>query len=102
MGIGITTYSTSLHYCISQKKTDVDKLLTYNIYIQFQIRAEETESDEKLFDEKTLVITLKNWNDELPIFALEEYEVYVSEMIGLNEFVHEVRATDRDVGDFLT
>lgn len=55
-----------------------------------------------MFDEKTLVITLKNWNDELPIFALEEYEVYVSEMIGLNEFVHEVRATDRDVGDFLT
>lgn len=54
-----------------------------------------------MFDEKSLVIELLNWNDELPVFALEEYEASVSEMLGINEFIADVRATDRDVDDKL-
>lgn len=52
-------------------------------------------------DVKSIVVTLVNWNDELPVFAQEEYEMSISEMAGINEPILEVRATDRDVDDEL-
>lgn len=48
---------------------------------------------------KSFEIHLKNWNDEVPIFDLEEYTTEISEVALIDEEILVVHATDRDIGD---
>lgn len=44
-------------------------------------------------------VELINWNDELPIFGLNEYQFYVNETVSSNTSIGFVIATDRDIDD---
>nr|AGH20077.2 BT-R3 [Anopheles gambiae] len=46
-----------------------------------------------------ITIRLKNWNDEVPKFGRDEYQISVPETIGAGELLATVTVTDRDIDD---
>uniref|UniRef100_A0A182JZH0 Cadherin domain-containing protein n=1 Tax=Anopheles christyi TaxID=43041 RepID=A0A182JZH0_9DIPT len=48
---------------------------------------------------QAVTIRLKNWNDEVPAFAKEEYQISVLETIGDGVLLATVTVTDRDIDD---
>ncbi|KAF5276238.1 hypothetical protein FQR65_LT04043 [Abscondita terminalis] len=68
---------------------------------ELTIRSEEN-INKNMFDEKTITISLKNWNDHEPIFTEIEYTATVSEDVGLDYEIIKVEAKDNDDGDTVT
>lgn len=64
----------------------------------FQIVAVEQE-EESHQNTISFSVELINWNDELPIFGLNEYHFYVNETVPSNTSIGFVIATDRDIDD---
>lgn len=49
--------------------------------------------------EQSIQVELLNWNDELPMFEMEEYLFEVKETITMNSLIGQVTAKDRDIDD---
>ncbi|XP_052863695.1 cadherin-23-like [Anopheles cruzii] len=48
---------------------------------------------------QTITVQLRNWNDEIPKFSQEEYQISVLETIGENHLLATISVTDRDIDD---
>ncbi|XP_055616090.1 protocadherin Fat 1-like [Toxorhynchites rutilus septentrionalis] len=67
---------------------------------QFELIATATEVAEASHSSRQVVtIELLNWNDEVPAFDKETYEISIEETIGKDEKLVTVHITDRDVDD---
>lgn len=68
--------------------------------LSFQILSQEI-GEKTHYRTKDIHIKLLNWNDELPIFDKNNYNMHCLETVGKGfSFKERVHASDRDVDDF--
>lgn len=75
-------------------------LILHSFQISLKIKATEIDFPER-FTTKMFKVQLLNWNDELPMFDSEEYTFQVNETVGKDFAIGAVRATDRDIDDYV-
>jgi hypothetical protein len=68
--------------------------------LYFQVIAEEKNTNPRLSSTATVIVSIADANDNVPIFQQQQYTASVSEMASPGTLVTTITATDRDSGQF--
>jgi len=69
-----------------------------NLYLQ--VIAEEKNTNPRLSSTATVIVSIADANDNVPVFPQQQYTASVSEMASPGTLVSTITATDRDSGQF--
>lgn len=65
-----------------------------------QVIAEEKNTNPRLSSTATVIVSIADANDNVPVFQQQQYTASVSEMASPGTLVTTITATDRDSGQF--
>jgi hypothetical protein len=74
--------------------------VTCAVIIYVQVIAEEKNTNPRLSSTATVIVSIADANDNVPVFQQQQYTASVSEMASPGTLVTTITATDRDSGQF--